>query len=122
MNISYSHEDKDPIYLQIVKQMKIQMMNGTLRSGDALPSMRALASDLRVSVITTKRAYEELEKEGFIVSIVGKGCFVSDKPVTFIEQEQRRQFNQSLDQLVLCAKALHMSHDDLICELKKRGL
>lgn len=122
MNISYSHDDKDPIYLQIVKQMKIQMMNGTLRSGDALPSMRALASDLRVSVITTKRAYEELEKEGFIVSIVGKGCFVSDKPVTFIEQEQRRQFNQSLDQLVLCAKALHMSHDDLICELKKRGL
>lgn len=122
MNISYSHEDKDPIYLQIVKQMKIQMMNGTLKAKDMLPSMRALASDLRVSVITTKRAYEELEKEGFIVSIVGKGCFVSDKPVDIIEQEQRRQFNQSLDQLVSCAKALHLSHEDVICELKKRGL
>ncbi len=122
MNISYSHEDKDPIYLQIVKQIKIQMMNGTLKAGEMLPSMRALASDLRISVITTKRAYEELEKEGFIVSIVGKGCFVSDKPVDFIEQEQRRLFNQALDQLVQSAKALHLSQDDLISELKKRGL
>ncbi|MBQ7890330.1 MAG: GntR family transcriptional regulator [Erysipelotrichaceae bacterium] len=121
MHIIYSHEDKDPIYLQIVKQIKQQMMNGTLKAGDALPSMRALASDLRVSVITTKRAYEELEKEGFIVSIVGKGCFVSDKTVDSIEQEYDRLLNDALDQISVCMKALHLSTDDIITELKKRG-
>ena len=71
MQIQYSHQDKDPIYLQIVKQIKVQIMNGTLVANQPLPSMRALANELRVSVITTKRAYEELEKEGFITSIVG---------------------------------------------------
>ncbi len=122
MYIAYSHEDKDPIYLQIVKQIKQQMMNGSLKAGDSLPSMRALANDLRVSVITTKRAYEELEKEGFIVSIVGKGCFISDKPVDSIEQEHYRLMNEAMNQVVQSAKALNLSCEDLIKELQKRGL
>lgn len=122
MYITYSHEDKDPIYLQIVKQIKQQMMNGTLKAGDALPSMRSLANELRISVITTKRAYEELEKEGFIVSMVGKGCFISDKPVDSIEQEHQRLLDEALDQVLISAKALQMSCDELLDELKKRGL
>ena len=122
MQITYSHQDKDPIYLQIVKQIKVQIMNGTLHPNQPLPSMRALASELRISVITTKRAYEELEKEGFITSIVGKGCFVSSRPVDSIEQEHRRQLNGALDQLVDAAKALDLDANDLLSELRKRGL
>ena len=122
MQITYSHQDKDPIYLQIVKQIKVQIMNGTLHPNQPLPSMRALASELRISVITTKRAYEELEKEGFITSIVGKGCFVSSRPVDSIEQEHRRQLNDALDQLVDAAKALDLNANDLLSELRKRGL
>ena len=122
MQITYSHQDKDPIYLQIVKQIKVQIMNGTLHPNQPLPSMRALASELRISVITSKRAYEELEKEGFITSIVGKGCFVSSRPVDSIEQEHRRQLNDALDQLVDAAKALDLNANDLLSELRKRGL
>ena len=122
MQITYSHQDKDPIYLQIVKQIKVQIMNGTLYPNQPLPSMRALASELRVSVITTKRAYEELEKEGFLVSIVGKGCFVSSQPIDSIEQEHRRLLNEALNQLADAAKALDLNANDLLSELRKRGL
>ena len=121
MQIQYSHQDKDPIYLQIVKQIKVQIMNGTLVANQPLPSMRALANELRISVITTKRAYEELEKEGFITSVVGKGSFVSNRPVDSITQEHRRQLDDALNQLIDAAKALDLSADDVYLELRKRG-
>ena len=121
MQIQYSHQDKDPIYLQIVKQIKVQIMNSTLVANQPLPSMRALANELRISVITTKRAYEELEKEGFITSIVGKGSFVCDRPVDSITQEHHRQLNDALNQLIEAAKALDLSADDVYLELRKRG-
>ncbi len=121
MNIVTSHQDKDPIYLQIIKQIKLQILNGTLKPNDSLPSMRALATSLRISVITTKRAYEELEKEGFIVSVVGKGCFVSDKTVNSIEQEHQRQLNDALNQLAESMIALNVSAEDILNELRKRG-
>ncbi|MBR5290567.1 MAG: GntR family transcriptional regulator [Erysipelotrichaceae bacterium] len=121
MQIQYSHQDKDPIYLQIVKQIKVQIMNGTLVANQPLPSMRALASELRISVITTKRAYEELEKEGFITSVVGKGCFVSGRPVDSIIQEHHRQLNDAMNLVIEAAKALDLSADDVYLELRKRG-
>ena len=121
MQIQYSHQDKDPIYLQIVKQIKVQIMNGTLVANQPLPSMRALANELRISVITTKRAYEELEKEGFITSVIGKGSFVSNRPVDSITQEHRRQLDDALNQLIDAAKALDLSADDVYLELRKRG-
>ena len=121
MQIQYSHQDKDPIYLQIVKQIKVQIMNGTLVANQPLPSMRALANELRVSVITTKRAYEELEKEGFITSVIGKGSFVSNRPVDSIIQENYRQLDDALNQLIEAAKALDLSADDVYLELRKRG-
>lgn len=76
MDIIISNSSGVPIYAQIEEQIKSQIMNGTLKEGDALPSMRILAKELKVSIITTKRAYENLEREGFIESITGKGSFV----------------------------------------------
>ncbi|MBQ8248202.1 MAG: GntR family transcriptional regulator, partial [Lachnospiraceae bacterium] len=75
MVIILSNSSDEPIYQQIVTQIKAQIMGGELAAGEALPSMRMLAQQLRISVITTKRAYEELEKEGFIETIAGKGCY-----------------------------------------------
>ena len=77
MDIILTNAGGQPIYDQIVSQVKAQILSGKLKEGDALPSLRALAKDLRISVITTKRAYEELEREGFIVSLTGKGSFVA---------------------------------------------
>ena len=103
MNISISNSAGQPIYDQIVTQIKSKIISGELREGDALPSMRLLAKELRISVITTKRAYEELEREGFIVSLTGKGSFVAEKNVEFIREEQLRKVEEHLNQAVeLC--------------------
>ena len=76
MNIIISNSGEKPIYEQITAQIKAMVMNGQLKEGDALPSMRMLAKELRISVITTKRAYEDLERDGFITTVVGKGSFI----------------------------------------------
>lgn len=120
MQIHLFKDDKDPFYLQIVKQIKLQILNHTLSAGDCLPSMRMLASDLRISVITTKRAYEELEKDGFIVTVLGKGTFVTDKTVDAISDEHVRQFNRALDEVLQHAQALQYSIDEIIAKLKER--
>ena len=85
-----------PIYDQISSQIKAQIIAGTLRSGDALPSIRGLAKDLKISVITTKRADDELEAEGFIITVAGKGCFVAEKNLTLIREQQRHQLESHL--------------------------
>ena len=77
MNIFIDNKSGAPIYEQIFTQLKSQIISGTLPSDEALPSIRSLAKDLRISVVTTKRAYDELEKEGFIYTIAAKGCFVA---------------------------------------------
>ncbi|SJZ86205.1 GntR family transcriptional regulator [Anaerorhabdus furcosa] len=121
MQIHLYKEDKDPFYLQIVKQIKLQILDHTLSAGDGLPSMRMLASDLRISVITTKRAYEELEKEGFIVTVLGKGTFVTDKTVNAISDEHLREFNKAVDEVLNHGKALQYSFDEIVEKLKERG-
>ena len=88
MNIIISNSSGVPIYEQIVSQIKEQIMNGELKEGDALPSMRALAQSIRISVITTKRAYEELERDGFIESYTGKGSFVRAQNKELYREEQ----------------------------------
>lgn len=122
MQLYLYKEDKDPIYLQIVKQIKLQILNHELLAGDCLPSMRMLASDLRISVITTKRAYEELEKEGFIVTVLGKGTFISDKPIDAIADEQQREFDKGIELIVQHGLALDKSLEDIIKLLKERGM
>ena len=96
MNIILSNSSDEPIYMQIVSQIKSEIMSGTLVAGDALPSMRALAQQLRISVITTKRAYEELERDGFIENFAGKGCFVKRQNTDFLREEGVRQTEELL--------------------------
>ena len=96
MDIILKNSSDEPIYQQIVSQVKAQIMNGDLAAGDALPSMRVLAAQLRISVITTKRAYEELERDGYIENYAGKGCFVKSQNTDFLREESVRQTEELL--------------------------
>lgn len=100
MNVIISNSSGKPIYEQIADQVKEQIMAGTLRVGDALPSMRLLARELRISVITTKRAYEELEREGFLENVPGKGCFVAPQNRELLREAQLRKVEEKLSQAV----------------------
>ena len=100
MDIILSNSSGKPIYEQITDQIKEQIMTGTLAAGDALPSMRLLAKELRISVITTKRAYEELEREGFLDNVPGKGCFVAPQNRELLRETQLRRVEEKLSQAV----------------------
>ena len=93
-----------PIYDQISSQIKAQIIAGTLQPGEALPSIRALAKDLKISVITTKRAYEELEREGFITTVPGKGCIVAPRNLELVRENALRQVEEYLTKAVDAAK------------------
>lgn len=114
MDIIISNSSGQPIYEQIASQIKNMIISGELREGDALPSMRMLAKELRISVITTKRAYEELEREGFIVSITGKGSFVARKNIDFIREEHLRKIENLMQQTVEYANALGLELEELV--------
>jgi len=98
MDIILSNSGGKPIYEQIRDQVKEQVMTGALSAGDALPSMRQLARDLRISVITTKRAYEELERDGFLENVPGKGCFVAPQDRELLREAQLRRVEDHLSQ------------------------
>ena len=98
MNVIVSNASDKPIYEQIYSQIKGAILRGEAKEGDALPSIRALAKELRISVITTKRAYEELEREGFIVTQPGRGSFVAGKNLELIREEHLRQLEELLAQ------------------------
>lgn len=113
MNILVSNSSEKPIYEQISSQMKQMIINGELEAGTLLPSMRTLAKELRISVITTKRAYEDLERDGFIHTIVGKGSFIAEKNMEFVREEQQRILEDHLNRAVAAAKAGGISLDEL---------
>ena len=113
MDIILSNSSDEPIYQQIITQIKAQIMNGTLKAGDALPSMRVLAAQLHISVITTKRAYEELERDGFTYSVPGKGCFVKGQNADFLREENVREAEDFLRKACEKAKMCNLSADDL---------
>ena len=100
MDIILSNSSGKPIYEQITDQVKEQIMTGALAAGDALPSMRLLAKELRISVITTKRAYEELERDGFLENVPGKGCFVAPQNRELLRKAQLRKVEEKLFQAV----------------------
>ena len=104
VDIIISNSSGKPIYEQITTQIKISIIIGSLHEGDALPSMRLLAKELHISVITTKRAYEDLERDGFIETVTGKGSFVARKNVEFIREEQLRKSESFLQSAVDVAK------------------
>ncbi len=114
MEIILSHSSKKPIYEQITEQVKQQILNQILKSGDALPSMRFLAKELHISVITTKRAYEELEKEGFIVTVVGKGSFVASGNVEALKEEHLKQVEESLLKACELGRRCGLSKSEMI--------
>jgi GntR family transcriptional regulator len=105
MNILISNSSEKPIYEQITSQLKQMIISGELAAGSLLPSMRILAKELRISVITTKRAYEDLERDGFIYTVVGKGSFVAEKNMEFVREEQLRIVEEYLGKAVTGAKA-----------------
>jgi len=113
MDIIITNTSDEPIYQQIVKQIKAQIMAGTLTAGEALPSMRVLAQQLRISVITTKRAYEELEREGFIENFAGKGCFVKTQNPEFLREEMLRQTEEVLVKACEKAKMCGLTLDEM---------
>ncbi len=113
MNIIISNSSDKPIYEQITSQLKHMIMNGELEAGTMLPSMRTLAKELRISVITTKRAYEDLERDGFIYTVVGKGSFIAEKNLDFVREEQLRIVESNLSKAVLHAKAGGISLEEL---------
>lgn len=100
MDIIIRNTGETPIYDQITRQIKAAICAGALKEGEALPSMRLLARELRVSVITTKRAYEELEREGFITTVPGKGCFVAPQDPTLLREETLRRVEEHLARAV----------------------
>ncbi len=113
MDIIISNSNEKPIYDQIASQIKNMIMLGDLKTGDALPSMRLLAKELRISVITTKRAYEDLERDGFIESITGKGSFVSAGNTEFLREQQLRIVEDYLQKAVDTAKKSGITPEEL---------
>lgn len=102
-----------PIYDQIYSQIKNQIISGSLKEHEMLPSIRGLAKDLRISFITTKRAYEELEKDGFIYTVPGKGCYVAAKNVELLREEYLKRMEDHIEQIIQLAEACKLSRKDI---------
>ena len=117
MNIHIKNSSDDPIYLQIKNQIKFAILNGELGADEPLPSIRILAKELRVSVITTKRAYDELEKDGFIHSVQGKGSFVAPQNQELVRESFLRKIEDNLTAVLGYAKILGLLREDLISML-----
>ncbi|MBU5435494.1 GntR family transcriptional regulator [Pseudoflavonifractor sp. MSJ-37] len=123
MDIIIRNTGEVPIYEQIGRQIKGLILSGELKEGEALPSMRVLARDLRISVITTKRAYEELEREGFLTTVPGKGCFVAPRDLELEREDALRRAEEHLAQAVdiartggICLEELRQTLDILYGE------
>ncbi len=113
MDIILSNSSDEPIYRQIITQIKAQIMSGTLSAGEPLPSMRSLANELRISLITTKRAYEELERDGFIENFVGKGCFVKKQNTDFLREEGIRRTEEFMQRACESGKKCQLSLEEM---------
>ena len=113
MEIYISNAGQSPIYAQITSQIKEKILSGELKTGEALPSIRLLAKELRISVITTKRAYDELEASGFIFTVPGKGSFVAARDTELIREENLRQIEEHMKQIQLLARACGLSRQEL---------
>jgi len=114
VNILIDNKSGAPIYDQIYSQIKSQIISGALQEDEMLPSIRGLAKDLRISFITTKRAYEELEKDGFIYTLPGKGCYVAPKNVELLREENLKKIEEYIDEIVRLAASCNLSKKDLI--------
>lgn len=114
MIIKLSNNSDKPIYEQITDQLKQAILTGVLTTGDALPSIRALARELKISVMTTKRAYADLERNGFIETVAGKGSFVSERNQDFLREELVRQIEVHLTKAVAIAQTADVKKEELL--------
>ncbi|MDO4662068.1 MAG: GntR family transcriptional regulator [Tissierellia bacterium] len=121
MNIQINNSSDDPIYLQIKNQIKAQIISGKLKPGDKLPSIRFLAKELRISMITTKRAFDELQLDGFINSVQGKGNFVSSQNKELIREEYLKKIEEKITELKELSEITDISIDELIQMMKNIG-
>ena len=113
MTILLNNQSGEPIYSQICAQIRDQILSGRLCADEPLPSMRNLAKDLRISVITTKRAYEELEREGYIYTLPAKGCFVAGLNPALLREEHLKQLEEALAEAAALAKRCGLTEDDV---------
>lgn len=113
MEIVLSNSSDKPIYEQIAAQIRDAVAAGELAAGEQLPSIRALAAQLRISAITTKRAYQDLEAQGYVTTIPGKGCFVAEQNLDLLREERLRRVEASLARAVCDARACGLSDDEL---------
>ncbi len=113
MNLFIDNKSGIPIYEQIYQQIKGQIINETLKENEALPSIRNLARDLRISVITTKRAYDELEREGFVYTIPAKGCFVAAKNTELLREENLKQIEEHMEAIRKLAAFCKLKRQDV---------
>ena len=114
MIILIDNKSGTPIYEQIYSQIKSQIISGALREDELLPSIRGLAKDLRISFITTKRAYEELEKDGFLYTLPGKGCYVAPRNTELLREENLKKIEAYLDEIVKLAASCNLSEQDIM--------
>ncbi|MDD7113519.1 MAG: GntR family transcriptional regulator [Lachnospiraceae bacterium] len=114
MQLFIDNKNGNPIYEQIYSQIKNQIISGDLKEEEALPSIRNLAKDLRISVITTKRAYDELEKEGFIYTVAGKGCYVAPKNVELLREENLKRIEDYIQKIIPLAASCNLTKNDVI--------
>ena len=113
MELVVSNSSDQPIYEQIASQIRAQVLDGRLAEGDRLPSIRALATQLRISAITTKRAYQELETQGYIHTVPGKGCFVAGDNLELLREERLRMVEASLAKAVADARTAGITAQEL---------
>ena len=113
MNIIINNSSFQPIYEQIVEQIKDSIVKGRLKENDMLPSDRSLSKEIRVSALTAKKAYDELEQEGFIITVHGKGSFVTSANQELMLEEQRREAEQLMEQAIRKGKSCGMSRSEL---------
>ncbi len=118
MNIIVSNADNKPIYEQIYQQVKSAIISSELEEGELLPSIRNLAKDLRISVITTKRAYDELEQDGYIYSVPGKGSFVAEKNTELLREAQLREMEEHIRAILQIAPSCRLSVEEIIEMIK----
>ncbi len=121
MNILIDNKSGAPIYDQIYSQIKSQIISGELMENEQLPSIRGLAKDLRISFITTKRAYEELEKDGFIYTIQAKGCYVAPKNIELLREENLKKIEVHIEEIARLAESCNLSRSELL-EMIEFGL
>lgn len=114
MHIFIDNKSGAPIYDQIYSQIKSQIISGALQADEALPSIRNLAKDLRISVITTKRAYDELEREGFIYTIAAKGCFVAPKNVELLREENLKKIEDYMEKIASLSASCNLSREEIM--------